>query len=109
MFQEEGASTARTGVVVVRRAEMTGGKGSRTAPVKEKPVGRVRWVGSGIGGIRGRRRTEDGVNDVVCLFEGAGEVVCEGDFEVFELFGQALGVLVRHLGSRDLKKRGNAA
>jgi hypothetical protein len=37
MFQDEGASTARTGMWVLARAEMTGPKGSRTAPLKEKP------------------------------------------------------------------------
>jgi len=37
MFQEEGASTARTGILVSRRASMTEGKGSRTSPEKENP------------------------------------------------------------------------
>jgi hypothetical protein len=32
-----------------------------------------------------RRQTEDGVDDVVCFFQCGGEVVCEGDVEVFEL------------------------
>jgi len=29
--------------------------------------------------------TEDGVDDVVCFFDGFGEVFCEGNGEVFEL------------------------
>ena len=37
MFQEDGASTARTGILVSRSASMTLGKGSRTSPEKEKP------------------------------------------------------------------------
>jgi len=38
MFQDEGASTARTGMCVSRRAAITLGKGSRTSPEKLKPV-----------------------------------------------------------------------
>lgn len=38
MFQDEGASTAKTGIWVVSRAETTERKGSRTSPVKLKPA-----------------------------------------------------------------------
>jgi hypothetical protein len=37
MFHDDGASTARTGSLVVSNASMTFGKGSRTSPEKEKP------------------------------------------------------------------------
>lgn len=37
IFQDEGASTDRTGIPVVARASIMEGKGSRTSPVKEKP------------------------------------------------------------------------
>lgn len=37
MSQEDGASTARTGILVDAKASMTFGKGSRTSPEKEKP------------------------------------------------------------------------
>lgn len=38
MFQDEGASTAKTGISVVSRADTTERKGSRTSPVKLKPA-----------------------------------------------------------------------
>ena len=37
MFQEEGASTAKTGVFVLSKADITERKGSRTSPEKLKP------------------------------------------------------------------------
>lgn len=37
MFHELGASTARTGTLVVSKASITFGNGSRTSPEKEKP------------------------------------------------------------------------
>jgi hypothetical protein len=37
IFQDEGASTARTGILVVSSASITFGKGSRTSPENEKP------------------------------------------------------------------------
>jgi hypothetical protein len=37
IFQELGASTAKTGTFVVSKASMTLGNGSRTSPEKEKP------------------------------------------------------------------------
>jgi hypothetical protein len=44
MFHEEGASTARTGVLVDSSAEMTAEKGSRTGPEKEKPnMASIMW------------------------------------------------------------------
>ena len=36
------------------------------------------------------RFTEDGIDDVVCDFEGRFEIFCEGNVEVFELLGKAL-------------------
>ena len=39
IFQDDGASTASTGILVSRRASMTLGNGSRTSPSKLKPVG----------------------------------------------------------------------
>jgi hypothetical protein len=39
IFQDEGASTEVTGSLVSSNALMTPGKGSRTSPEKEKPVG----------------------------------------------------------------------
>lgn len=38
MFQDDGASTAKTGIFVVSRAEMTERNGSRTSPEKLKPA-----------------------------------------------------------------------
>jgi len=75
IFHDEGASTDVTGTVVSSRALMTAGKGSRTSPEKEKPLGDVKkgeWnqgdrKGTGNGDWKDRR-TEDGVNDVVCFF-----------------------------------------
>jgi hypothetical protein len=87
MFHDEGASTAVTGMEVSSRARMTAGKGSRTSPEKENP-GDIRLVvlrKVKRGGKRGRRQTEDCVDNVVCFFEGTGKVVCERDVEVFEL------------------------
>lgn len=46
MFQDEGASTERTGSIVAARASMMDGNGSRTSPVKEKPVNSMSFVGS---------------------------------------------------------------
>ena len=37
MFQDDGASTAKTGIFVVSRAETTERNGSRTSPEKLKP------------------------------------------------------------------------
>jgi hypothetical protein len=42
IFQDEGASTDVTGSLVSSRALMTAGKGSRTSPENEKPLGRIR-------------------------------------------------------------------
>lgn len=39
IFHDEGASTDVTGSLVSSRALITAGKGSRTSPVKEKPIG----------------------------------------------------------------------
>ncbi len=38
IFHDEGASTAKTGVFVLSRAEITERKGSRTSPLKLKPA-----------------------------------------------------------------------
>jgi len=38
MFHDEGASTAKIGVFVLSSAEITERKGSRTSPLKLKPV-----------------------------------------------------------------------
>jgi hypothetical protein len=72
MFQDEGASTARTGILVVSMASITLGKGSRTSPEKEKP-GLVSLFQT----QRGDVDTEDGIDDQICPVERGEEVVCE--------------------------------
>jgi hypothetical protein len=73
MFHDDGASTARTGILVVSNASITLGNGSRTSPENEKPdlvspSKRIR---------RGNAHTEDGINDEIGFFECRGKIVCE--------------------------------
>ena len=52
MFQEEGASMLRTGIMVFSRAEITGGKGARMGGVKENPKRASRMWSGGDGELR---------------------------------------------------------
>ena len=68
MFQDEGASTARTGTEVSRSASMTAGKGSRTEPVKEKPkMASIMWSV-----VRRAEETGEGTVKDVNLWMGFG-------------------------------------
>lgn len=90
IFQDEGASTERTGRPVLERASIMEGKGSRTSPVNEKPAGVVR------GGKYGQRQkyeredvrerergkkiegnTENSIHNGVCFFESGVEIIDE--------------------------------
>lgn len=58
----------------------------RAGGLGRRSLGFVQWCGED-GGLARVRRTEDGVDDVVCFFKSGVEVVDEWDGEVAELGG----------------------
>lgn len=83
--QDEGASTAVTGIFVFSRAVITEGNGSRRGPENENPVklsyGKVIL---GMNSIWGEV-TKYGIDYMISFLEGGLEVCCERDGEVLEL------------------------
>jgi hypothetical protein len=66
MFQDDGASTARTGIFVSRKAAITPGKGSRTSPEKLNPTTKFQ-LELELEDPYQTLLTKDGIHDVVAL------------------------------------------
>jgi hypothetical protein len=89
ILQEDGASTEVTGSFVSSRAWMTAENGSLTSPEKLKPM-LSRQRSPGHTRRPPRIRTEDGIHNVVSGLQGVGEIIDEGDLEIFQLLGKPL-------------------
>lgn len=102
MFHDDGASTARTGSLVLCSASMTLGNGSRTSPEKEKPkiasmMWSVWWRAVGKSSVKGMwrslsclvRRWVFGVK----LIDFEKRVKRGGEFYLVELVLALLGVV----------------
>lgn len=81
MFQDDGASTEVTGTLASSMARITAGNGSRTSPEKLKPA--IDKYTVAVPHTILRRRTKNGIDDVVGGLDGCWKVLHERHLEVF--------------------------